>query len=84
MPVSGEGIGLAVQSALAAAAAVTRSKETGDSPDGMYLTGIEPILSCFEKTYPWFKQIMEEAKGEGTSLPGILKQAYEGTLSPID
>ena len=84
MPVSGEGIGLAVQSALAAAAAVTRSKETGDSPDGMYLTGIEPILSCFEKTYPWFKKIMEKAKGEGTSLPGILKQAYEGTLSPID
>ncbi|MBW1941502.1 MAG: FAD-dependent monooxygenase [Deltaproteobacteria bacterium] len=84
MPVSGEGIGLAVQSALAAAAAVTRSKGTGDPPDGMYLTGIEPILSCFEKTYPWFKKIMEEAKGEGTSLPGILKQAYEGTLSPID
>ncbi|MFC1579922.1 FAD-dependent monooxygenase [Thermodesulfobacteriota bacterium] len=84
MPVSGEGIGLAMQSALAAAAAVTRSKKTGDPPERMYLSEIKPIIAGFEKVYPWFRRIMEEAKGEGTALPGILRQAYESTLSPID
>lgn len=84
MPVSGEGIGLAVKSALAAAEAIADSRETGAPPEGMYLDRIDPILRCFEKTYPWFRRIVEEAKGEGTALPGILRQAYVSTLLPID
>ena len=80
MPVSGEGIGVAMQSALAAATAVSRSMESRRSGDEIYQQEIEPIIARFEQTTPWFRKIAEEARRGGASLPGVLKEAYESTL----
>lgn len=83
MPVSGEGIGLGIKSALLAAGAIADALEHGKPADEFYLSGIEPIISLLGEIYPLFRRIMEEARGGGQALPKLLKEAYQSTLRPL-
>ena len=80
MPVSGEGIGNGIKSGLLAASSIIKALELGESPEKIYLTEIEGIISIFKETYPWFKRISQETKGGGLSLPEVLRDAYRSTL----
>lgn len=80
MPVSGEGIGLAIKSALLAAGSIVAAMERGKPPDAIYLSEISSIISLFGEIYPWFRRIIDEARSGGHSLPQLLRDAYQGSL----
>lgn len=80
MPVSGEGIGTGVKSALLAASSIKRAIESGEPADATYLPGIDGIISMFGEIYPWFRSIIDEARSGGHSLPKVLRDAYLKTL----
>lgn len=83
MPVSGEGIGTAMKSALQAAISIRRAVETGESADAAYLKELTGILSMFREIYPWFRRIINEAKRGGCSMPQVLRDGYFTTLRPF-
>ena len=80
MPVSGEGIGLGMKSAVLAAQALLGAASRGQRPDEAYLSYMRGIISAFSEIYPWFRKILDEAGRGGHSLPKILKDAYKSTL----
>jgi flavin-dependent dehydrogenase len=81
MPVSGEGIGVGIKSALIAADSIAGAVVPGKPPDSVYLEEIEGIISLFGEIYPWFRKITEEVRNGGKSLPQILRDAYHSTLT---
>lgn len=83
MPVSGEGIGLGLKSALVAASAIKRGVETGESAEPTYLAGIEGIISLFGEVYPSFRLMADEAKSGGRSLARLVRETYLSTLRPF-
>ena len=80
MPVSGEGMGLGMKSAVLAAQAILGAASKGQRPDEAYLSDMRGIISAFSEIYPWFRKILDEAGSGGHSLPKILKDAYKSTL----
>ena len=80
MPVSGEGIGVGIKSALLAASSIIRAVESDEPPDKIYLAEISGIISVFGEIYPWFRKIIDEARSGGYSLPQVLRDAYNDTL----
>ena len=80
MPVSGEGIGTGIKTALMAADSITKAAETGVQPDKIYLSRIEDILSVFKEIHHWKSRIAKAAGDGGHSLPQILRDAYNSTL----
>jgi flavin-dependent dehydrogenase len=80
MPVSGEGIGVGMKSALAAAGSIKGAVESGEPAEATYLTGIGGIISMFGEIYPWFRRMADEAGGGGHSLPRVVRDGYGGTL----
>ena len=80
LPVSGEGIGTGIKSALLAASSIQEAMVPGKSPDVVYLAQISGIVSVVGEIYPWFRRITDEARSGGYSLPKILRDAYHSTL----
>jgi flavin-dependent dehydrogenase len=80
MPVSGEGIGTGMKSALLAANSIKRAIESGEPAAAIYLSEIGKIISMFGELYPCFKRIVDEAKNRGRALPKILRDSYLKTL----
>lgn len=83
MPVSGEGIGTGMKSALLAASSIQRAIESGKPADATYLAEMDVIISMFGEIYPWFKRVIDEAKSGGHSLPQVLRDSYLSTLRPF-
>ena len=83
MPVSGEGIGTGMKSALLAAGSIRRAIEIGEPADTIYLKGLDGIISMFREIYPWFRRIIDEAKSGGYSMPQVLRDGYLATLRPF-
>jgi flavin-dependent dehydrogenase len=80
LPVSGEGIGTSMKSALLAAHSIKTAFESGEPAEAVYLSKIEDILSLFGEIYPWLKKIIDEARRGGNSLPQVLRDIYSNTL----
>ena len=80
LPVSGEGIGTSMKSALLAAHSIKSAFESGEPAEAVYLSKIEDIISLFGEIYPWFKKIIDEARRGGNSLPQVLRDVYSNTL----
>jgi flavin-dependent dehydrogenase len=83
MPVSGEGIGTGMKSALLAASSIKRAIESGEPADNIYLEGLDSIISVFREISPWFRRIIDEAKSGGYSMPQVLRDGYFATLRPF-
>jgi flavin-dependent dehydrogenase len=83
MPVSGEGIGTGMKSALLAAGSIRRAVETGEPAGIIYLKELDGIISMFREIYPWFRRIIDEAKSGGYSMPQVLRDGYLATLRPF-
>ncbi len=80
MPVSGEGIGVGMKSALSAAGSIKKAVESGGSAESAYLAEIGGIISMFGEIYPWFRRMADEAGSGGHSLPRVVRDGYGGTL----
>jgi flavin-dependent dehydrogenase len=80
LPISGEGIGTGMKSALLAAKSIQRAMESGEMADAIYLSEMEGIISLFSEIYPFFRRVMDEAKRGGHSMPQILRDGYLSTL----
>jgi flavin-dependent dehydrogenase len=80
MPVSGEGIGVGMKSALLATSSIKRAIESGEPADAAYLSEVGGIISVFGEIYPWFRRIADEARSGGHSLPQVLRDGYGSTL----
>jgi flavin-dependent dehydrogenase len=83
MPVSGEGIGLGMKSALLAASSIARAISQGEPADSIYLSEISGMNSFIGEIYPLFRRIIDEAKSGGHSLPQIIRDAYQSTLRAL-
>jgi flavin-dependent dehydrogenase len=80
MPVSGEGIGVGMTSALAAAEAIKQSLEIGKTAGELYLENIAAMISMFNDIYPLLRSMSDEAKRGGQQLPILLRDGYQSTL----
>jgi flavin-dependent dehydrogenase len=80
LPISGEGIGTAMKTGLAAASAVIAAAKSGALAEQSYVGEVENTIAAFKDILPWFKQIMTDAKAGGRSLAKILAQAYTATI----
>ena len=80
MPISGEGIGLALKSGICAVNAIVAAIARGKEAEPFYLEEISCIISFFREIYPLFRKITDEAKRGGSALPAILRDAYQSTL----
>jgi len=80
LPISGEGIGTGMKSALLAAHSIKRAIKSGKPAEVTYLSEVESIISLFGEIYPWFRRMIEDAKGGGHSMPQILRDSYLSTL----
>jgi flavin-dependent dehydrogenase len=83
MPVSGEGIGTGMKSALLAASSIRKAVEMSEPADAIYLEGLDSIICAFREIYPWFRRIIGEAKKGGHSMPQLLRDGYLATLRPF-
>ncbi|MFH0941841.1 MAG: NAD(P)/FAD-dependent oxidoreductase [Chloroflexota bacterium] len=83
VPVSGEGIGAAIQSGLAAAEAVVKALGSDGTAAETYLESLGATLDAYRKLAPGFKKIVAEAKAGGSRLPRMLAQAYRATLRHV-
>jgi len=83
MPVSGEGIGTGMKSALLASRSVGRAVETGEPADTNYLKGLDDLISVFREVYPCFRRIVDEGKCGGNAMPQLLRDGYLSTLRPF-
>lgn len=83
MPVSGEGIGTGMKSALIAADSIRRTIEIGEPADTIYLKALDGIFSVFREISPWFRRMIGEAKNGGYSMPQVLRDGYFATLRPF-
>lgn len=80
MPVSGEGIGTAMKSALLAANSIKMAIESGEPADAIYVSEMESMISMFDEIYPCFRRMIEEARNGGHALPKVLRDGYLKTL----
>lgn len=80
-PVSGEGIGPAIKSGLAAAQAIAKAAKSGKAAAEIYLTSLKPTLDAYQKLAPGFKKITAAAKAGGAGLPRVLATAFRATLT---
>ncbi len=80
IPISGEGIGTGMKSALLAVRSIKRALESDEEADAIYLSEIDGMISTFGEIYPCFRRIIDEAKKGGRSLPQILHDGYLSTL----
>ncbi len=80
LPVSGEGIGAALKSGLAAAEAVVKAGQSGEEAATIYLESLAPMLDTYREIASGFKKIRAEAKAGGHRLPQVLAEAYQATL----
>jgi flavin-dependent dehydrogenase len=80
LPISGEGIGTAMKTGLAAANSVIAATKSGAPAERTYVGEVESTIAAFKDILPWFKEIMADAKAGGRSLTKILAQAYTATI----
>ena len=80
LPVSGEGIGTAIQSGLLAADSVISASESGGQADKAYSARLEPTISVFGTLSSGLEKIGAAMKDGGDSLPAVLREAYGTTL----
>ena len=80
IPVSGEGIGVAMKSGLLAARSIAEAEAQGGQAEQTYLEEINDTISAFEELYPWFKKMIEEAERGGHALPQMIRDGYQSTL----
>jgi len=80
LPVSGEGIGAAMKTGLAAASSVVAASKSGTPAERTYVSEVQSTIAVFKDLMPWFKEIMADTKAGGRSLAKILAQAYTATL----
>jgi len=80
IPVSGEGIGVALKSGLLAADSIIKATKSGEQADAIYLAEIDGLISTLKEVLPTFKKVVDEVRGGGNSLPEVLRDAYASTL----
>jgi flavin-dependent dehydrogenase len=80
LPVSGEGIGTAIQSGLLAADSIMTASESGEQAGRAYSARLEPTISLFGTLSSGLEKIGAEMKDGGDSLPEVLQEAYGSTL----
>ncbi len=80
LPVSGEGIGTALQSAMVAAASVAEARKTNRKAEEFYLQGIKGLLEGLKGLYDATKNIRQEAAKGPEHLTRALEQAWRQTL----
>ncbi len=80
IPMTGEGIGTAIQSGLMAAEAVIKASESGKKAADFYLSTCQELVSTLESMYPPPGKIREEAgKGMDCFLKTI-KETYSDSM----
>lgn len=80
MPVTGEGIGPAIKSGLAAAGAICKAIKSSGAAAETYKESLGVMLDVYRKLSPGFKKITAEAKAGGSRLPRVIAQAFRATL----
>ncbi|MDP2719627.1 MAG: NAD(P)/FAD-dependent oxidoreductase [Dehalococcoidia bacterium] len=79
VPVSGEGIGLALKSGLLAAEAVIKSGKTGKAASTFYAEGISAIIGIMKEFYGTALKIRDSAR-QGEPYLSDVASAWENTL----
>lgn len=82
LPVSGEGIGTALQSGLAAADAVIAAAKSGEEAYRGYLERIEGMVEAFGEIALEFRKVRDGFKAGDGALADLLAAAYRATLRP--
>jgi len=80
LPVTGEGIGTAIQSGAFAANAIKESLATGTASDIIYNRIFDSIFPEFEKLIPRLGTIETTRRDNAGSLPRVIAEAYRDTL----
>jgi flavin-dependent dehydrogenase len=79
LPVSGEGIGMALRSGLLAAAAVIEASQTNGKAEVFFQEPLKELLSNLRQLYVWTKQILNEK--DMTHRSSLLKEAWRMAMS---
>ena len=84
LPVSGEGIGAALHSGLAAADAIleVKGQPQGEAYQG-YLRRLAPLGDLLESLLPEYAKIRDAARAADANLPQTIVAAYRATLRDI-
>ncbi|HLB11333.1 MAG TPA: NAD(P)/FAD-dependent oxidoreductase [Dehalococcoidia bacterium] len=80
MPVTGEGIGTAMLSALAAATAVGQALKKNVKADGLYLKGIRGLIASLQEPYNMVREIRRQADRGGPALLETTAASWRRTL----
>jgi len=80
MPVTGEGIGTAMLSGLAAAVAIGRALEKNLKAEALYLQGIRGLLAALEGPYNMVRDIRRQADRGGIALLETTAASWRRTL----
>ena len=79
LPISGEGIGMALKSGLLAATAVIEASKKNEKAEKFYLDPLGELLSKLQELYRCTKKILEERDNSQRSL--LLKEAWQKAMS---
>jgi len=82
LPVSGEGIGAALESGLAAADAVIAASKSGEEAYRGYLERIENMVGAFQEIALEYRKVRNGFKAGDGALADLLAAAYQATLRP--
>jgi menaquinone-9 beta-reductase len=84
LPVSGEGIGAALQCGIAAAEAIleVKGQPQGEAHRG-YLRRLAPLADMLESLVPEYRKMREAVKSADANLPQVIAAAYRATLRDI-
>lgn len=80
IPVSGEGIGIALKSGLLAAHSVAEAMASKRDVVGIYIRRLEPLLNILKELYPWDKRIKEESRRGPNALLSAFAEGLRATL----
>jgi len=84
LPVSGEGIGAALQCGMAAADAIleVKGQPQGEAFQG-YLKRLVPLADLLESLLPEYTKMRDAVKAADAALPQVIVDAYRATLRDI-
>lgn len=80
LPISGEGIGTAMKTGLAAASSIIAAVKSNAPAERTYAAEVESTITAFKEILPWFKEIVIATRSGGHELAKILAQAYTATI----
>ncbi len=80
LPVSREGIGIALKSGLLAAHSVAETMASKRDVVGIYIHRLEPLLNILKELYPWDKKIEEESRKGPNALLSAFAEGLRATL----